>query len=150
MRARRAPGIMVILVGLLLAGGLPTAQAGNYLGEFCWQSTDGGVAKFAVTDMGGGHFLLNGKIIKPGGVIQEVANGNAEVVGSQIYMAVTSIGSGQSGTWGSLSRIVDLATLNGSLEGLGVEHSMTNLGPFGNYMQLYYDGVQALTFVRCP
>jgi hypothetical protein len=151
MKARGVIGIMGILLGLLLAGGLSPVQAANYLGDFCWQAPDGGVAKFAVNDMGGGHYFLNGRTNKAGGVLDSVAFGNAEVVGSQIYLAITSTGGDTGGTWGAFNRVVlDLATLNGSVEGLEVDHSQTSASPFANGMILSYQGVQTLTFVPCP
>lgn len=151
MRARKALGIAVILVGFLLAGSLPTVQAGNYLGEFCWQSPDGVVGKFAVNDMGAGHFLLNGRVMDPGGVGVGAVNGNAEVVGSQVYITITHMGKDESGTWGEFSRIIlNLPDLNGTIEGVEVEHSTTNPGPYGNGMQLHYHSPETLTFVTCP
>ena len=149
MRPHAVIGTMVLLLGLLLAGGPSPVQAANYLGEFCWQSPDGGVGKFAVTDMGDGHFLLNGKIIQPAAVLDSVAFGNAEVVGSQVYLLLTSMGSNTTDTWAAFNRVVlDLATLNGTLESINVNHSKTN--PTASNAQTSYDGVQPLTFVPCP
>jgi|LGVF01.2.fsa_nt_gb hypothetical protein len=73
--------------------------AGNYLGEFCWRINDSIpenyiILKFAVSDVGGGHYSLNGTFIDyENNVAQEnpdVGHGNAELVDSMIVMTLVN------------------------------------------------------------
>jgi hypothetical protein len=146
MKASGAIVIGVVLLGVFLSGGLTPVQAADYLGEFCWQGGGGGTARLAVTHMGGGHFLLNGKLI---GIVTEPAVGSAEVLGNNVYITLTTTGSDVIDTWASFGRVVlDLATLNGTVEVLGVDHS--KISPDPNNASAFYDGLKTLTFVACP
>jgi len=83
---------LVMIFFLMLGIAISDAYAGNYLGEFCWQDEEGGIAKLAVTDMGNGHFLLNGILTEDEGEIG-VMHGNAEIVGDKVYITITAAGS---------------------------------------------------------
>ena len=131
------PGIFIKAYG----AGIPI-----YLGEFCWQDPDGGIAKLALTYMGDGHFLVNGRHTETSGIVQAV-NGNAEVVGTEFIMHITTSGSDASEARAFLGTIVlDLATLHGTIEGLGIWYEK----PPADIGGISYDGVQTLTFISCP
>ncbi len=134
-----------MLFGLLILGGGSSVKAANYLGEFCWQDPEGGIARLAVTDMGDAHFLLHGRHTDTLGNAEAV-NGNAEVVGNQVIIHITSSGfdSGEvRAFWGTI--VLDLSDLNGTIEGLNVDYEK----PAGPGV-ITYDGVQTLTFISCP
>lgn len=140
---------LFILFGLLVLPGTFIKAYGAgipiYLGEFCWEDPGGGIARLGLTHMGDGHFLVNGTHTETPDIVQAV-NGNAEIVGTQLIMHITSSGSDASEARAFFGTIVlDLATLDGTVEGLGVYYEKP-MGPSG----INYDGVQTLTFVSCP
>jgi len=140
--------ISLMLLGIAGFAGVPVGEAADYLGQLCWQGTAGEVLKMAVTHMGDGHFLLNGAGTTPNGNF-DVFIGSAEVSGSSVYMTTTSAGSSSSYTWGFIGRFVlNLSTLSGSGEIMGVSHSKTDPNP-GN-TSLDYDGPITLTLIPCP
>ena len=113
------------------------ALAEGYLGDFCWKISDSGsgsqeysIGKFAVTDVGGGHFTLNGKSTnyendKPEGDLleaTEVGHGNAEMVGSTIVvtMTLTSYDDGDYG-FSVMRWQLENSTLNGTFKVLYTE-----------------------------
>ena len=150
MRRVRMVSIILLLLGVLGLAGVPTGEASDYLGQFCWQATSPGgsaVVKAAVTHMGDGHFLLNGNVAGSSAGLEPFV-GSAEVSGSSVYMTTASAGSDSSGTWTSIGRFVlNLGTLSGSGELLGGSHSAS--GPPQN-ASLDYDGPVTLTFISCP
>jgi len=77
----------VLLSAFALAvTGAATVGAGDYMGEYCWRAdaSDGSTRemKVGVSDMGGGHYLLNGTWGEPGS--PHPMHGNAEVIDGQI------------------------------------------------------------------
>ena len=148
MRIGGATGIGVVVRVMLLAGGLSTIQAADNLGESCWQSPDGGYLRAAVTDMGRGHFLLNGGVVQPNQGPQP-AIGNAEVVRSQVYLTLTVTGADANDTRGSVGRITpNLPSLNGSVVTLEIDHSTTD--PTPPNVQVSYHSAKMVTFIPCP
>ncbi len=153
MKTMRTAVISFLLLGILSLGGFPAGEATDYLGQYCWQVTSPGpggsaVVKAAVTHMGDGHYLLNGKITNPLGIV-EVFVGAAEVSGSSVYMTTTSAGSDSSGTWTFIGRFVlSFATLNGSGELLGDFHSTSSPNPQNASVE--YQGPVTATFIPCP
>ncbi len=146
----RSWGSMVgVVFAILLLTLAPPREAGavEYLGDFCWNfasATQGsGMMKFGVVHLGGGHYLLSG------GGGPEAMHGNAEFSGGQILLTTVSSGSDASYTWSFVGRgILDAATLNGTLDIMGVGHSKTNPDPENAYPD--YDGPFTMTFTPCP
>ena len=76
-------------------------------------------------------------------------HGNAEFSGGQILLTTVSSGSNASDIWSFAGRgILDAATLNGTLDIMGVGHSKTNPDPENAHPD--YDGPFTLTFTSCP
>jgi len=135
---------LVMIFFLMLGIAVSDAYAGNYLGEFCWQDSEGGITKLAVTDMGNGHYLLNGILTEDEGEIG-VMHGNAEIVGDKVYMTITAAGSAEDETWSwTGSFILELATLNGKREGVSIGYDRAS----GEIDLDYNSGT--LTFIPCP
>ncbi len=124
------------------------AQASDYIGTYCWQSSvDGTVYEFAINDMGNFHYLLNGRIILPGGSILPMS-GSGEVgeqggnVGVYIAFSGGSFGSSSTQTF-SINWALSPATLNGT--GAGIMSGSNYQGEaFANVIQ------DDLVFVFCP
>lgn len=115
-----------LLLGLAFIGvvGASAAEASVFLGNFCWTSSFGDVIQLGVTDMGGGQFLLLGR--STFGSQVDAVNGNAEVVGSQVLMTVSFSGADATESWSGTARVVlNLATLNGTIEAMGLDHEMS-------------------------
>ena len=149
MRAFRFIAVSLSVISFLILGiGISGAYAGNYLGEFCWEIEWEGktpfVMKYAVTDMGNGHFLLNGKGTTPDGYVG-VCHGNAEIVEDKVYMEL--IGTVNKEDYlmvGNRSVILDLSSLNGTIEGIGRSYDRNT----GEIRTGYGSGT--FTFVSCP
>ncbi|TAN38350.1 MAG: hypothetical protein EPN25_13930 [Nitrospirae bacterium] len=112
--------VVVVVACLFLSS---VAQASDYLGQFCWQSSvDGSIYVFAVNDMGNFHYLLNGRVILPGGSILPLS-GSAEA-GQQgdntaVYVSLNGGLFGSSLTESfSLNWALNLSTLNGTGAGI--------------------------------
>jgi hypothetical protein len=134
-----------MVFGLLVLVGSSSVEAAQYLGEYCWQDSGGGIARLAITHMGNGHYLVNGRHTDPSGYVDAV-NGNAEVVGSQVIMHITSSGFDVNEVRGFMATIVlDHSSLNGTMEGVNVLYQK----PAGPGV-ISYDGPQTLTFITCP
>ncbi|AMM41092.1 secreted protein [Candidatus Desulfofervidus auxilii] len=145
MRFFKFAAVSLVMIFFLMLGiAISDAYAGNYLGEFCWQDEEGGITKLAVTDMGNGHFLLNGIWTGDEGEIG-VVHGNAEIVGDKVYITITNVSSGEYGicSWMGLC-ILELATLNGNHEGLSIYYDRAS----GEIDLDYNSGT--LTFIPCP
>jgi hypothetical protein len=86
----------LVLLQLVVCGG--QALAANYLGEFCWKindpvTTDYVIGKFAVTDVGDGHYSLNGTFTDFDNNVPtetNVAHGNAEIIDSMIVVTLVN------------------------------------------------------------
>jgi len=87
MKALRMMTLLTSAAAFLIWGQISSGEAATSLGEFCWQ-TPGGTTKLAVTDMGGGHFLLNGRSTHPDGTVT-AEYGSAEVVGASVIISGT-------------------------------------------------------------
>lgn len=146
MRAFRFAAVSLFMVFFLILGiAISGAHAGNYLGEFCWLCEDGSIMRIAITHMGNGHYLLNGKMTEPEGVIQAI-HGNAEIVGDKVYITTNSTRSTAEETDASMCHMVlDLATLNGNMESLQICHDSTS-----KEKHLKHVGPWTLTFIPCP
>jgi len=115
------------------------ALAEDYFGDFCWKIFEPGsesdaysVGKFGVTEVGKGHFRLDGKFTNyednmlEGSVLEatEVAHGNAELVDSTIVATITATSYDESGDYGfNIMRWhLDLSTLSGTFKVISVEY----------------------------
>jgi len=140
--------ILVVVLGLAaIWGSVRSAEAVEYLGEFCWNfasaSHGSGILRLGVVYLGGGHYLLS----RGGG--PEAVHGNAEISGGQILLTTVSSGSNSSYVWSFIGRgVLDAATLNGTLDTMGVGHDKTNPNPENSYSD--YDGPFTMTFITCP
>ena len=91
-------GLVSLVAFFLLIFGVQ-AFAGNYIGEYRWKLIDPEnnanyvIGKFAVTDVGGGHHVLNGTFTNFENNVPintDVAHGNAEVVDSMIVVTLVN------------------------------------------------------------
>lgn len=136
----------------------------KYLGDFCWEySFDEGAGplKLGVFHMGGGHFLLSGKV-REGGT-DFIVQGNAELIGEDLVILLQSVG-------GSVDQEVPIpdsddtqtvsvagaAVFSGSLdpetldgEALLFEAAAFEEEPQGFETGLSYGGVVAFTRSEC-
>jgi hypothetical protein len=118
---------------------------GAYMGEYCWQDDEGGIAKLAITKIGDGHYLVNGRHTDTSGNVEAVI-GNGEVVAGQLIVHLTSSSFDAGEVRAFLATLVlDLPGLNGIIEGVNVYYDKP-AGPGG----VSYDGTQNLTKVTCP
>ncbi len=132
-------------------------EASDYLGDFCWQSqTEDGIVimKVGVSHMGGGHYLLAGKMIKSDGTLHNIVNGNAEIVGNNIYMTLVHSGKGTGAMWtGSVLATLDISTLNGTFEAIGHDRNYSDQ-PFVSGGIFIDSDTQhetgSVTFITCP
>ena len=148
MRTFRFAAVSSFMIfALILGSAVSGAQAGNYLGEFCWQLEDDGkyiILRFAVTCVGDGHFLLNGKAITPSGDVIPII-GNGEIDGDKVYITGTAARSWETKTMiGGRAAILDLPGLNGTVEAINTIYDKTT-----EEIQTSYKSLPA-TFIPCP
>jgi hypothetical protein len=60
----------------------------EYLGEYCWQDDEGGIAKLAITKIGDGHYLVNGRHTDTSSNVEAVI-GNGEVAAGKLIVHIT-------------------------------------------------------------
>lgn len=120
----------VLMAGLLIVAGLSKAHASDYLGEFCWDLNVGGQneAKFklAVTDMGGGHYIVNGTNTFSASNDNAVhaVHGNAEIVGNEVMLTLNSSDGDSVGTSISTFNIrLNMPSLNGTFRSINQDYS---------------------------
>jgi hypothetical protein len=103
------------------------ADAGDYLGDYCWNFSNptlgtSGTARLGVTHIGGGHYLCSGVFTVTYPIFMQFPTyGNAEIVGGEIYVTLSTAGirNGVIGIDMSKARL-DPTTLNGTSESIGV------------------------------
>jgi hypothetical protein len=124
-------------------------EASQYFGEFCLQNNVGEILQVGLTDMGGGHYLFNGRLIETDPHIITTVHGNAEIISDKVYFTSTSSGSNANDTWTFIGNgILNLPGLSGTIEIMGVSHSKTNPNP--DNASLDYDGPFTLNRIQCP
>ena len=144
MKTLKIVSCAVLILGFLLSGDMPGAEAATFLGDFCWQSANG-VIRLGVTDMGGGHFLVHGRSSDK----LTVANGNAEIFGQQVIVIVNFSGEDDSAINAGTGRLVlNLSNLNGTVEDLKLKHD--KLDPDPKSAVANHSPPEALTFIPCP
>ncbi len=141
---------LMATTGLIAVLGTAGVQAGTYIGEFCWDLVftvpEGRTAlvRAAVTDMGNGHFFLNGKATSNEGRVIAV-HGNAERDGNQIRITGVGAGSDATKTWGHTGNwLLDATTLSGTLSRVGTLFDSES-ATFTDYYN-----VGTTTFTACP
>jgi hypothetical protein len=101
------------------------AAGGDYIGEFCWNVTDGennvGIAKFGFFYLGGGHLLYSGIINSPEGALP--VHGNAELVESEIHISMTLANGQWTGANGDIYHCILDSSLNGTCKGVSAQAS---------------------------
>ena len=119
----------------------------QYIGEFCWQDDEGGIARFAVTRTPNGQYAINGRHTDPPPSSEVTAvNGNGERVGSQIIMHITSSSFDANEVRAFLATIVlNVPGFNGTMEGLNLY-----VDKITGARDITYDGPITLTRVPCP
>lgn len=126
-------------------------EAGNaragYLGEFCWEDPEGGIAQLAITSIGDGHYLVTGRHTDTSGNVEALI-GNGELDPPHLIVHITSSSFDADEVRAFLATLVlDLpaADLNGVMEGLNLYYDKTT-----SSRDISYDGTIALTRVPCP
>jgi hypothetical protein len=138
-----------LLIGLLMFTTTSKSHAESYLGDFCWQVTENEtpvwIYKFGVYEKEGVHYALYGTGDDGNGGIA-AANGNAEVVGSNIMMTI--VGSGideQIGAWNeTFSAVLSISTLSGTWHNMGAVYD--NIGS----PQAPYHTNGTIALITCP
>ncbi|MHC4687065.1 MAG: hypothetical protein ACYTEW_22570 [Planctomycetota bacterium] len=136
-----------IVLGLLVLVGSPSVQAANYLGEFCWQDEEGGILRLAITNMGDGHYIVNGRLTPTVGNVEAV-HGNAEVVlgGTKVLIHLTTSGFDASDAWSYTgTAVLNLPGLDGFVDGVSTWYDKQ-----GGQSGITWDGQEVLTRVACP
>jgi len=133
-----------MLFGLLVLANNSSVEAA----EFCWTDDEGGRARLEITHVGHGHYSVNGRHTDISGNVEAV-NGNGEVVAgppNQLIIHITSSSFDADEVRAFLATIVlDLPSLNGSMEGLSLYYDKTTTSRGINF-----DGTITLTRVPCP
>ena len=89
----------ILMVALQILDSISSIEASDYLGEFCWKLDDPValesyvIGKFAVEDIGDGHYSLNGTFTNFDNNVQkntDVAHGNAEIIDSTIVVTLVN------------------------------------------------------------
>ena len=134
-----------IVLGLLVLVGSSSVEAATYYGEYCWQDAEGGILRLAVTDMGNGHLLVNGRLTPTVGNVEAV-HGNAEVVGTQVIIHITTSGFDADDIWSYTGNVVlDVQSLDGFVDGVSTWYEKQ-----GGQSGITWDGQEALTYITCP
>ena len=121
--------------------------ADNYLGELCWRINDSTpgtyvILKFAVSDVGGGHYSLNGTFTNyENNVVSgksDVGHGNAELVDSMIVMTLVNSYYVPSEEYGSSVINIQLnpSTLSGTYRTIDTAYQFSSRG----FTQEFGDG----------
>jgi hypothetical protein len=139
MKSLTLTGFLSILaLGFAIWAAAPDASAETYLGEFCWQGQgDGetGTLRLAVTDVGGGHFLLNGRMTNSSTPATGAIHGNAEVVGNNVLMTLNESHIDQFATsMTTCSAVLSPSSLGGTIKCIGQDfnYSMAAFEPLNH------------------
>jgi hypothetical protein len=147
MRTARIVILLATCFSCMLGTGL--VQGGStpeYLGEFCWEA-DGGpdYLRLGFTHMGDGYFNINGGLHETAGNVN-LMHGTGCMVGNDLHIHMSTSGIYTTDVVGFIGTIIlDINTLNGQAEGVGV-HADRGTSQTG----MSYDGIMTLTFIPCP
>jgi hypothetical protein len=143
--------ISFMLLGLLnpavTLGFEAGSDRGAYMGEFCWQDPEGGIAQLAITKIGDGHYLVTGRHTDTSGNVEAVI-GNGEVDPPYFIVHITSSSFDVDEVRAFLATLVlDLpaSDLSGTMQGVNIYYDKS-----GGVGGVSYDGAMALTRVPCP
>lgn len=140
--------VALISFFILFCLGFMTHNArAEYIGEFCWEDPEGGIAKLAITSIGDGHYLVIGRHTDTSGNVEPLI-GNGEVVPGHLIVHITTSSFDADEVRAFLATLVlDLpaTNLNGTIEGLNLYYDKTT-----DDRDITYDGTMALTRVPCP
>lgn len=139
------------LTGLLSS----TAEASDFLGDFCWQfslqqlmppsNPSSGIIKLGVSDMGGGHYLLSGKATVTATGEEIILSGNAELFSdNKIHTSLRTSANDNNSAWSETYNVVLDSSLNGIMKGFGSGASKSSIWSQEYYME------GAMTFITCP
>lgn len=129
------------LFGVLSGTIAMKAEAGDYIGEYCWNFTTtidetqvSGAIQLGISHLGGGHYLCSGTIAITDPVVFQLANhGNVEFIGNKIIITLSAQGRTYDSAGGYAIGIdmhtitLDPQTLNGTIEGIGVYPGKTEM-----------------------
>ena len=148
--------LFIIIASLSLGSvcfmSLPSAEASDYLGDYCWTVNNFTVGqtflfKLGISNMGGGHFQLSGVFIVNGKQI--ITNGNAELINAnQIAFQLYYSGVGQDVVNGMFNLTLDSASLNGTF-GSSEMHIAMSVGSSGGTPKVYANS-GTVTLIQCP
>jgi hypothetical protein len=115
----------------------------NFDGELCWQVDNGAVIKFRISYIGNNQYLLNGQFyVSEEGI--DIAQGSAEMIGSNVYMTVTHSGKNDEAMWRGITHIIlDITTLNGTYGAINNDFNYSNQS-----LNTEYEG-GSVSYVRC-
>lgn len=133
--------ISLCIIALLNVVTAIKADAGEYIGDYCWNFTmtvDGlpasGTIQLGINHMGGGHYLCSGIITATDPFfLQVTAFGNVEFIENEIRITLSVQGKrfddqGNYTVGNDMDTIIlDPYTLNGVLEGIGIYHDAIEL-----------------------
>lgn len=151
--------LVVVTMSSFIWISVSNVKAGTYIGDFCWEfefpieeETITGIMQVAVTDMGNGHFFLNGKMshTEEGETIIQAIHGNAEIAGDKVYVTVQSALRIPDDGMGAYTEyiVLDWPSLNGTIELLGIWHEYDPEAT--EPTELEYLGPGTVTFIECP
>jgi len=149
LKAMLVIGIMVFLTWVSVS----TVNAGTYIGDYCWRyevthngDTDTGIIRVAVTDMGNGHYFLNGKVTEEGEPTIQATHGNAEIANDKVYLTLNTAGADHEEMCADTTYIVlDWPSLNGTFEVIGICYKYDSQKIEGEHV-----GPGTVTFITCP
>jgi hypothetical protein len=144
--------IGLIVIALFNIAVVINANAGDYLGDFCWNfsitnngSPVSGTIRLGINHIGGGHCTCSGIItVTTPASLQFTTFGNLELLSNEIRGTLTNQGK-RFDNQGSYTVGIDMSTisldpstLNGSLEGFGIYTEKSELSK------------GTVTFTSCP
>ncbi len=146
-RIKKTLNATLLVFFLILSFGMMTAEAGNYLGKFCWQDSGGEIVVLTLTDMGDGHFQINGRNLNADGTPADPLQGSGYIKDANtLIMQIIAIGYEPGENYGFFGTFVlDLTTFNGTVSGLdyGCDLGQANC-PMDSV------GGETFTFTQCP
>lgn len=118
----------------------------EYLGEFCWEASGGpDYISLGITYMGGENFAVNGCLFETSGNTNLVS-GTGRVVGSDFHIHFSTSGIYTTDIVSYVGTMVlNLNTLDGYIEGVGVNADRTTSQSWTNY-----DGTMLVEYIACP
>jgi len=115
------------VIGLLYGVTPIKADAGDYLGDYCWNFSNPtlgttGTLQLGVTHIGGGHYLCSGVFTVTDPIFKQFpAYGNVEFLAGKIYVTLSLAGI-RNDVIGidMIKAILEPTNLNGTFESIGV------------------------------